>query len=422
MILDSLRPSYTHKSNFIRALGTLAVGLAGAGKAHQELLPIFEERIADGDSFVATNAMTGLAKAFSESGNREAVRLLEPYVPFPVTEIGEDEPQRVWHFRWRQAAACSEAAASALARIGRNSPAENQAVGLLRQYLRPENVPPEMGFEAGLFQRWGVWTMGWLLCGKPAQALAEMQFLLPCPKPDEPKWARRVPRSAAIWTLPGAFADSGAEGIKAAMSLLEEDEHPTLRTGLLSLGVAARANCDEKALTALTPFLSHSNGAVRDVANLAVGLVCHKSGSGEVLELLRSTNLDDRRGPSTNYPLGVGLVFQGTGDQSVAASLIELLNMKRRRLAGYAALAVGLVYQGTSDPQAADLLLPLLESGEQGAACEALQLVDFDEDALAEIFLVWYCLADGPGAAREFLFSHFLDLPPNPQTAGWGWL
>ena len=140
-------------------------------------------------------------------------------------------------------------------------------------------------------------------------------------------------------------------------------------------------------------------------------------GDRNVLGLLRSANSGDRRGPSTNYPLGVGLLYQATSDEKLALDLLELAKPKRRRLTHHAAVGVGLVYQGTCDPRAAELLLPLLESKEQGAACEALKLVDFDEGALAEFSPRWHELADGPGAARAFVLKHFIHTPPDPCAA-----
>lgn len=80
------------------------------------------------------------------------------------------------------------------------------------------------------------------------------------------------------------------------------------------------------------------------------------------------------------------------------------------------------MYQGTTNPEAVETLLPLLESGESGAACEALQLVDFDEEALActswPAFPRCHGLADGPGVARMFVLKHFLAAPPIPERLG----
>ena len=426
-ILDVLRPSYTHKNDFIRGLGTVALGLAGGGQAHPSLFPIFEERIVDKSRFVARCAIAGLGEAFAHSGNAEALAVLEPLAPFPVpgAEVGQGRPWRSDHFRWRHAAIHHEAAAAAIARIGRGSPAGERAAALLRQYLHPENVPSGKGFEEQLTQRNGVVAMTWLLHGQPRRALDEMVFVLARPEADKP-WMLRLPRSTAIWMLPGTFQDSGAEGVGAAVSLLAEEGHPTLRTGLLSLGVAARGCGDDADLATLNPFLSHGNGAVRDTAHLAAGLAFHKTARGDVLELLRTANTTDGRGPSTNYPLAVGLVCQGTGDGGVAAGLMELAALQRRRLTRHAALAVGLVHQGTTNPEAVETLLALLESGESDAACEALQLVDFDEDVLTRAswpgFPRCHGLADGPGVARMFVLKHFLAGPPIPERLGYSGL
>ena len=58
------------------------------------------------------------------------------------------------------------------------------------------------------------------------------------------------------------------------------------------------------------------------------------------------------------------------------------------------------MYQGITSAEAVETLLPLLKSAESGIACEALQLVDFDEDALARAswpaFPRCHWLADGP--------------------------
>jgi hypothetical protein len=226
----------------------------------------------------------------------------------------------------------------------------------------------------------------------------------------------------AMWTLPGTFAGSGADGIDLALPLLGEKEHPIVRVGILSLGIAGRGSCDERALAALAPFLSHGNGAVRNAANLAVGLLCQRSGRADVRTLLQRTNIDDRRGPSTGYPLAVGLAYQGSGDESVATDIMKLCDLGRRRLGRYAATAVGLIYQGTSSPRAAELLVPYMESNgiaEVGFAGEALQFVDFDEKTLESApetaLLRPHGLSDGPGAAWMFVWKHFLATPPKPE-------
>jgi len=417
--LDVLRRSYTHRNDFIRALGTVALGLAGRGQAEASLFPVFAERIADENRFVARCAIAGLGEAFADSGHADALALLAPMAPFPVpgAEAGQDQTWRSDHFRWRHAAVHHEAAAAAMARIGRNDAAMEQTTAVLRQYLRPENVPPEKGFEEQLTQRNGVGAMTWLFEGRPRRALDEMGFVLARPEADTP-WMLRLPRSAAVWMLPGTFQDSGEDAVEAAMALLDEEGHAAVRTGLLCLGIAARGSGDDAASSALSPYLRHGNGAVRDTANVALGFAFHRSARGDVLDLLRSANLDDARGPSTNYPLAVGLVAQGTGDGRLAADLMDLAALQRRRLTRHAALGVGLVYQGTANPEAVEILLPLLEGSELGPACEALQLVDFDADALERAawpaFPRCHQLADGPGAARMFVLKHFLPRAPVP--------
>jgi len=414
-----LKPSYTHRNNFIRGHGTAALGLAGAGSGSEKLLPVFEERMSDENDFVRTCALNGLAEAFAGTGHKGALDLLEPLAPFPSFEIGKDEPHRQWHFRWRRQASMHSEAASAIARIGVGSAAETRALELLRQYLRPENVPPKMGFEEQLTQRQGVGAMSWLLRGKPDQAVREMAFLLEPRTSEEPVWSRRLPQSAAIFTLPGTFAGSGDKGVEIAEQLMETEDPARLRCAILSLGVAAQGNSDEKVLSALTPHLSHRSGGVRDVANLAVALAFKGSGRKEAFEALRAANLDDRRGPSTNYPLGVGLLFQGTGDEAAGSGLARLFGLKRRRLRGYAALGVGLIYQGTSDPEAVRLLLPELSL--QPYASHAVLPVDFNQDELAALTRC-HSLADGPGAAQMFVHKHFVDAPPERYDPWATWL
>ena len=421
VILDVLRPTFTHRNAFIRGHGCVALGYAGRGKAYEELLPVFEERMSDGDGFVRTCAIDGLAEAFAGSGHDRALDLLGPFAPFPAFDIREGESRRQWHFRWRQQVGMHTDAAAAVARIAFRSAAEARALDLLREYLRPRNVPPKMGFEEQLAQRQGVHAVSWLLRGKPVEAVREMGFLLKRPTSAEPVWTRRVPRSAAIFMLPGTFAGSGADGIELATRLLATDEHPTLRCAILSLGVAATGTCDENVLSALQPHLSHRNGAVRDVANIAVGLAFKGSASKPVFRLLRETNVKDRRGVSTNYPLAVGLVCQGTGNGEAAADLAELFTLNRRRLTWYAALGIGLVYQGTSEARPVELLLPLFETPVLRHACHALLMVDFDEAQLGALTRS-HGLADGPGAAETFVEKHFIDAPPEHYDPWAGWL
>jgi hypothetical protein len=316
------------------------------------------------------------------------------------------------------AAACYYTAPYAIARIGHHSHAETRAVDMIRQYLKPRNVPSQLQMESQFTRRDGVWAMCWLLRGKAESSLREMRFFLTEDTPNTRKRRRRTPTSALLYSLPGTFAESGATGVELAASLLDTDDHLTLRTGLLSLGVAAQARGDQTMLSMFEPYLAHPNGAVRDAAHLAAGFAFQKSGGEHVLGILESASKDSRRGPSTNYPLAVGLVCQGTENRRVALGLAGLAGLKRRRLTRHAALGVGLIYQGTSSPQAVELLLPLLESRELGAACEALQLVDFDEVALEKApvaaFPRCHSLADGPGAARMFVLKHFLVTPPTP--------
>ena len=421
VIIEVLRPSYTHPNHFIRSHGCVALGLAASGNAYEELLPIFEERMADDNDFVRLGAVEGLAEAFADSGNTEALDLLAPFASFPSFEIAEGEPHREWHFRFRRYACMHSAAASAIARIGRHARSRERALDLLRQYVRPENVPSKMGFEKQLTQRQGIGAACWLLRGNPEHALHEMRDLLALAKADEPVWSRRLPRSAAIFTLPGTFAGSGAGGIDLALELMDTTEHATLRCGILALGVAVGGTGDQKVLAALKPCLNHGNGAVRDAADLALGLAFKGSGSDDACEALRSANLDDRRGPGTNYPLGMGLLFQGAGDERAAEGLTKLLDLDRRRLTRYAALGISLVYQGTGDARAAELLMPVLESKECVHACFALPLVDFDESQLA-VHARSHCLADGPGAAHGFVLTHFIDATL-PHFEAWNqWL
>ncbi|MFC1736804.1 hypothetical protein ACFL1X_11860 [Candidatus Hydrogenedentota bacterium] len=413
VFLDILRPSYTHKNNFIRALGIRALGLAGAGKAHAELMPVFAEHIQDKDNLVSRNAITGLGAAFWESGDKMALGLLAPHVPFQTANGVEGESHWTWQRRWRQIEFVSQAAAMVVARIARNSDAEDQAVELLRQRLRPPRMPERMNFEVERTRAGGARAMSWLLRGKPAKALKEMGFILTNLGPDKPRWARRCAQSRAIWAIPGTFEGSGEEGIETANSMLSEKKYAVLKAGILSLGVAARESCSDKVFGGLRPFLTHGNSAIRDVANLAVGLTFHKSGDKDAFEALKDSNLNDKRGPSNSYPFALGLIFQGRGDEGAARELLDLAKLKRRRLPGYAAHAVGLIYQGTSSPQAVELLLPLLESGNFYSACAALKLIDFDEQAL--ISYPWWTWtswppvnADGPGAAYKFVYEHHL--------------
>lgn len=404
VILDILRPSLTHRNNFIRGQATDALGRAGEGEGWKDLLPIFAERLTDPDDFVASSAVEGLGFAFSGIGDPDAIALLEPLPSFPTVPKVEGEARRSWHFRWRLHQARHDEAAMAIARIGSGSGEEANAIALMLRYLHPE-VPQEMGFEGQLIQRKGVWAAAWLLEGSPTQALDAMRFLLERPGAGEPRQTRQIPRSAAIWSLPTTFRASGREGIEAAGSLLDEDGHASIRTGMLSLGIAARGSCDDDVRAALAPYLTDGNGALRDVANIALGFAFQGSGDGDVYKLLRTTNLEESRGASTNYPLSVGLLFQGTGDGPASHHLRDLVQTERRRLRRHIALGIGLVHQGTSSPSAVEEMLPLLEGNELDAGSEALLLVDFDSEALAVEFHA-DSLADGPGAAGMFVREH----------------
>jgi HEAT repeat protein len=387
VIIDILKPSYTHKNNFIRGLGSLALGFAGRGKAGKQIFSILEKLIKDKNNFVAMNAIMGMAEAFSESGDSKVINILESIDPLPIL---------------------------AIARIGRNSQAENNLVTLIRQNFQPSNISlisPAEKRDSGFIQREAVWGMSWLLRGKAQQAFSEMKSYLSLSKSENPG---RIPRSATIWSLPSTFDNSGKKGIEIAMSMLDKNNRPMLRAGILALGVAARASCDQDILNVLTPYLSSENGAIRDVANISVGLVFQKSGHNDVFKLLESTNIDDRRGPSTNYPFGVGLIYQTISDEKIVTNLTKLFKTKRPRLIHYAAFGIGLIYQGSLNAQAVEVLLPLLESKELRAACEALQLVDFDENALA-LLPRYHCLADGAGVAKMFVLKHFLDTPVSLQ-------
>lgn len=414
VVLEVLSPFYTHKSHFIRALGCLALGLAGEGKGWKDLLPIFAERIGDSNTFVAQKAVEGLSLAFKGSGDPEATVLLEPFVAFPVVEAREGESGRDRHFRWRRGQICHSAAGEALACIGQGTEARRRAADLIRQYLHP-HVPDGMDFERQLTQRHGVWALTRLLRGEARQALADVRFLLARPGPGEPAWARRIPRSATIWDLAEAFAGSGAKGAEAARSLLAEEGHAALRTGMLCLGIAAQGSGDEDAQSLLEPFLTHPNGALRDSANLAVGFAFQGSSRPEIFRALQDSNLKDRRGASTNYPLGVGLLFQGSAEERVAAHLSEMFQIGRRRLAYHAGLGIGMIYQGTSSAQAVERMLPLLETDGIGYGCEALLMVDFSAEELAAVSRR-YPLADGPGAAQMFVLKHFVGLPGRDEA------
>lgn len=407
VIREVLVDSYSHSNAFIQGLGIRALGLASAGKGWKGLLPLFADRVGHSNGLVPAGAVQGLGLAYSGTGDADALACLDPLARFLTAERHRDESRLAWHFRWRLQQGQSEEAVGSIARIGRGSEASDKALAIVGRFLNPE-APEHMAFEGQLAQREGVWAATSMLQAEPDRALEALGFLLQRPGPGGPQWTQRVPRSAAIWSLPGCFRGSGRHGLDAAERLLANEGHPSQRSGLLALGLAASGleGSVERVSALLGPYLTHGNGALRDAANIAAGFAFQGRCSAAAFELVRTANSGGAGAPSTNYPLAVGLLYQGAADESVVEHLAGLLSTDRRRLRHHILLGIGLIYQGTGAAEATERIVELMEGEDRAAGAGALLPVDFTRQELADV-LPEHSLADGPGAGRMFVLQHY---------------